>query len=260
MTDLERQVYIKTVEIMTDKKDVYAPKEWQVKSYVKMALGDVVKENPSFDKYTYIRNRGITTVTQAIIRDFDLNYDKRQHKVDIVRQAISNEELAIQTIKDIIPVIEKFDGKCYNVRFDKAIKEKSQFVSVSHDSNGKPNEIVLYLSDEYTSVPLRNENGDVVEYSHKLDRSISLMWRMKDYINDDKRIDAKGIVEKLESKIQHFKTDMERLDKGLKEVDEWYKEIHQAIDNYNSLVYKVPSLIKQVWNCDYTSIQKKGWD
>ena len=32
MTDLERQVYIKTVEIMTDKKDAYAPKEWQVKS------------------------------------------------------------------------------------------------------------------------------------------------------------------------------------------------------------------------------------
>lgn len=204
-------------------------------------------------------------------------------KDSLMELYLKNLKTACQIIDGLIPVVWKFDGKVYNVRFDNAIKdylaskeEYSQINSIVNFTTSKVTiELIFYhrsvrYNDSWKGLPSGYDTINIVykwcdskSSSYNPDRkkdadngfyseSISMVNEKKDdyYFYDSNfniRIKASRIVDYLLEKQKELKEEIDSLKKDMEKAVDWYNEVEELKEKLEKLNDSIPYTIRQFY-------------
>ena len=184
-----------------------------------------------------------------------MNYYSREDADNLIKLEIKQYTRAIELIEQIKPIVEKFDGKVFNKRFENAIeKETGESFSVNLVDWG-----MMYSRFEIDwynqNRSIQSVEKDSFGYSHwnYLSQSdFDLVGYPRtceavDVLNADKRINGTALLEKLDESVEYFKKKIEELADGLNKVDVWVEKIKELKKQINDLYHEVPSQFRDYY-------------
>ena len=160
-----------------------------------------------------------------------------------IRDKITALREAAKRIKELKPIIRKFDGKMYNKNFDEAIRELT-------DENGyfsAYNQYKWYYI-YYSGRKGYNRNVNILcGYSCKGSEIMEEQYRKEENeIFDGKRINADKMIENLDRHYTELLTEAFELETTLENLPAIKEQIEQVKRLYNAIIAGIPSTIKDV--------------
>ena len=154
-------------------------------------------------------------------------YNKIEKDTECMKQIKGLREAA-SLFPNIRKVVERFDGKCYNCRFDKAIKDIGPGIWV---------EKTKYYFRIYT-------------YNHRY-HGLTLAQISLDDMPDGKRIPAELLVKSLKGRRESMLREACEIEESMKHVEEIESQVNQ-IESLLSSVYKnIPSFVLDTYKLRY---------
>lgn len=182
-----------------------------------------------------------------------MNYYSREDADNLIKLEIAQYKRAIELVEQLKPVVEKFDGKVFNKRFEDAIeKETCEAFSV-----GTTNTFTSYFEMKWYNGRdcVQSVEKDCYGYSswnylrsNALDLvGVPIRCNVKDVLNENKRINAKAMIEHLDKSAEYFRGKIEELTDGLNKVDAWVEKIRELKKQINELYHEVPSQFRDYY-------------
>lgn len=176
---------------------------------------------------------------------------------NLVELEIENRKEALKLYDKIIEVVEKFDGKVLNKRFDTALKkvdgrlgynreykrfeiEMSTFdnrscKSVKKDSFGYS--CTIYISDSYLRL-----NSYLETYTNDKNKKSLL---------DNERIISSVLIESLNDGKKYMEEKIKELEESIGRVEEWKKELESLKHQMENIMKEVPYIIREYYDINY---------
>lgn len=181
-----------------------------------------------------------------------MKYYTKEQQIDNINRLINNYNELIKVIEELKPVVTKFDNKVFNKRFNEALKTVYPYIRVEMQYTSTQD---ILLCIPYYDFESKFDLHQVAGYNdYYLTRNLkfnitnnSLITYQKAATNEDKRIIAQNIVDALTDTQQYYKTQIEELQKALKQLDE-YKKIVDEINRLNKELRNIPFEVRDI--CD----------
>ena len=142
---------------------------------------------------------------------------------ELIQLDIDNIDRAIGLINELKEVVKKFDGKVYNVRFDRAVKETVGAI-VQRGERVPSISIVWYPENKFIDDQFsRNQ-----EY-----------YLLHTFLPDEKRINAAKMIELLENRAEELEEHKTDLYEGISKIEE-------TLDKYNEVKKQLKELSDEV--------------
>lgn len=142
---------------------------------------------------------------------------------NLIQMDIDNIDRAIGLINELKEVVKKFDGKVYNVRFDRAVRESvGAFVERKEFNNS----IAIRWQPD-----IRNVDGHYSQNGYYY-----LLWGAE---LDGKRINATKMIERLEYVAEELEEHKTNLYEGISKIEE-------TLDKYNEVKKQLKELEDEV--------------
>ena len=138
---------------------------------------------------------------------------------------------ALSYIPAIEEIIKKFDGKVYNCRFDKAVREATSnkvICDTKYES--------LYI---YTWIPNR--------YSQQ----ITIVHISFDEFTDGKRIPAEKIIANMKKYRDENLKSIDQIEKAMAQIPHMKKHIQRSIDKLNNYLQDIPFEVRDIYGIPY---------
>lgn len=145
----------------------------------------------------------------------------------LIQLDIDNIDRAIGLINELKEVVKKFDGKVYNVRFDRAVKETVGAL-VERKSTMYENSIAISWKPDIRNIFIDGHYSRNQEYY--------LLWGAK---LDGKRINATKTIEVLENRAKELEEEKTNLYEGISKIEE-------ILDKYNGIKKQLEELRDEV--------------
>lgn len=152
---------------------------------------------------------------------------------------------ALRAAADFLPTLrriaEEYDGKCYNRRFENALRDAASgsplFPYVKKGCSGGVNYIMITC--HYTSPDGHCNYGESYTISGA------------DLI-DGKRIDCKSLMEVARVQREHHLRDAAELEESLSHVDEWKTQLEYLKRQIDTIVNRIPSSTADAFDLRYS--------
>ena len=143
---------------------------------------------------------------------------------------ISEYREAAALTRQIIPVIKTFDNKCYNVRLEKAIQEKTK--------------ARVYCNKRYTIF-------EIYIYNNTYNQITLCNIQQADAFTDGKRINAAAIIEGLNKKYQELLKRAYDLENELHQVELYAAALESLKDQIEKITRNMSYQIKDNFDLNY---------
>lgn len=180
---------------------------------------------------------------------FDVYFKDEKVAEELTKLHIKNLRRAAELADQVIEIVKQFDGKVLNVRFEKALKEKTGEHIVVRE-NYSTFSIDWYMDDR--CVP----SGDGCSVVYLDGMSISLCF-ISDYDNTkenmpivNKRIVADNFIPDIKKQIESFLIDAGKLEESITKIGEWKARAKELTDQVNKLHNEIPYEIKDYYGLD----------
>ena len=162
-----------------------------------------------------------------------MNFLTEEQKAEEVRKRIEGYRSAAEYYPTIKKVIENFDGKVFNCRFEKALQEATG--------------LHIYANKRYRNLEIYFYN------SQCSNRTMSFVGLDLDTaLTDGKRINVKNINDDLLKHCQDFQKRAYRLETQVKQVDEVRARIKQLESALHALTGPLDYELKDIYSLNYT--------
>lgn len=132
--------------------------------------------------------------------------------------------------RQIIPVIKSFDNKCYNVRLEKAIQEKTK--------------ARVYCNKRYTIF-------EIYIYNNTYNQITLCNIQQADAFSDGKRINAAAIIEGLNKKYQELLELAYRLENELQQIEQYAAALESLKDQIEKIEKNLSYQIRDNFHLNY---------
>lgn len=154
-----------------------------------------------------------------------------QEDKDIFNTPVNNRINELREVAGIIPalckVFREFDGKVYNVRFDRAINDVSGRRIIVDKGD--------YLVDLYTC--MKSSPGNIIEIAR---------FKRED-MKDGKRIPADKVIESARSHREKYLQEAYYLESNKERLYQAREYIRQAVDNLNKYMDSIPYVARELY-------------
>lgn len=149
-------------------------------------------------------------------------------KEKILLQArISQYEKTLALINGAKAIVQQFDGKCYNKRFDEAfVSAGCYFAHARFDKN---------------RISIKRLDGHVDDYA-----CILAMCHLSDFL-DDKRINSEKLNALIDEYTAHTKQEVERLTVQAEHVESTIALLNEKIANLNNMIKDIDNEILDIY-------------
>lgn len=176
---------------------------------------------------------------------------------NLILLEIKNRKAALELYPKVIEVVQKYDGKVLNKRFDTALKKADGRLSYDRDTvrftinmscfDNRFCKSVKVDKNGYSSTNYINDyyirmNGYIAPYSHDTNRLSAL--------SEEKLIAANVIVSLHEGKIK-LESDIIKLEASLNKIAEWKEKLEALKNEVESVMSEVPYLVRDYCDLNY---------
>lgn len=176
---------------------------------------------------------------------------------NLILLEIKNRKAALELYPKIIEVVQKFDGKVLNKRFDTALKKADSRLgydrgmyqfrinmscfdnrcckSVKVDSNGYSS--TNYINDYYVRL-----NGYLQPYSHNTNELSALT---------EERLIAENVIVSLNEGKEKLEAEITRLEASLDKIAEWKEKLEALTKEVQGVMSEVPYLVRDYCDLNY---------
>lgn len=160
-------------------------------------------------------------------------------KEEILLQArISQYEKTFALVDGVKAIVQQFDGKCYNKRFDNALESAGYYVShASYDKN---------------SITIERMDGACDDYACNLVRC-----DLSDFLNDDKHINAEKLNSLIDKRAEYIKKVISDLTAQAERVESIIDLINEKIFVLNALVDRTHLEILKIYRDKISRVTSK---
>ena len=160
-------------------------------------------------------------------------------KEEILLQArISQYEKTLALVDSVKAIVQQFDGKCYNKRFDNALESAGCYVShASYDKN---------------SIMIKRRDGACDDYARNL-----VICNLSDFLNDDKRINAEKLNSLIDKRAEQIKKVISDLTEQAEAVESVINLINEKIFVLNALVDRTHLEILKIYKDKISRVTSK---
>lgn len=162
-----------------------------------------------------------------------MNFLTEEQKAEEVKKRIEGYRSAAQYYITIKSVLEKFDGKVFNCKLEKALQEATG--------------LHIYANKRYRNLEIYFYN------SQCSNRTMSFVGLDLDTaLTDGKRINAKAIIDDLLRNCQDFQKRAYRLEMQMKQVDAVRERVKQLESALHALTSPLDYELKEIYSLNYT--------
>ena len=176
---------------------------------------------------------------------------------NLILLEIKNRKAALELYPKVIEVVQKFDGKVLNKRFDTALKKADSRLgydrgmyqfrinmscfdnrcckSVKVDSNGYSS--TNYINDYYVRL-----NGYLQPYSHNINELSALT---------EERLIAENVIVSLNEGKEKLEAEIVRLEASLDKITEWKEKLEALTKEVQGVMSEVPYLVRDYCDLNY---------
>jgi len=156
----------------------------------------------------------------------------------ILQEILVRTEL-LSLFDGIINVVNEFDGKVINKRFEEALKDKVSKSLWAHKNSYGMFELVYYVPND----SVMSTDGQRTYYIQT--RMIYIFRREPEVLFPNRRVSSDHLVPMLETKRKELDKEVKDLDKSLLKMDEWIYTQRKLVNELQDLRSSIPYLVKQ---------------
>lgn len=176
---------------------------------------------------------------------------------NLVELEIKNRREALKLYDGIIEVVEKFNGKVLNKRFDTALKNVDKRLGFNRSYSSFEIEMSLFDNDSCKSV-----KKDSFGYSHTIyitNRYLILnsyletytLDRSKKSLLDNERIVSSVLIESLNNGRKQIEEKIVALEESLDKVVEWREKLESLKNEMEKTMKDIPYIIRDYYDMNY---------
>lgn len=181
---------------------------------------------------------------------------------NLVELEIKNRKEALELYSKVIEVVEKFDGKVLNKRFETALKKVDE--RLSFDRKYSSFEIQMSVFDSRSCKSVNKDdlgysctnyiannylilNGYLPTYSYNPNEKVLLY---------DERIISSVLIESLNIGKKYMEETIVSLEESLNKVTEWKKRLLEIKDEMEKTMKEVPYIIREYYDINYMVVNR----
>ena len=182
-------------------------------------------------------------------------YNKEDAR-NLVLLEVENYKKVLELYNSVIEVVEKYDGKILNKRFETALRKVNDSLRV--DMSGKKLSIEFYLQDRGIQSVTHNHwnyiNKSYIEMNGYTER-IAYEWEELDgkslCADHENRLVASVLVESLNKHKEYIKGRIEVLEEKLNKVDEYKQQLEDLKAQMEKITRDIPYEIRDYFELNY---------
>lgn len=186
--------------------------------------------------------------------DYYCNEDAR----NLVELEIKNRKEALELYSKVIEVVEKFDGKVLNKRFETALKKVDSRLSYEREHSRFKIKMNVYDSRSCKSVKKDSLGYSCTNYIYynylTLNSYVETYTYDKDKKSmlDNERIVSSVLIDALNKGKTSMEEHIKELEESLDKVTEWKEKLESLKSEMEKTMREIPYLIKEYYNLDYS--------
>ena len=130
--------------------------------------------------------------------------------------------------RDIVKVYKQFDGKVYNCRLEKALREATD-----------------------NKVMIHNYANSIEVHHYERGETFILTWIKKEDLKDGKRIDAEFWIKSARERREKNLTEAYELEKAADDLDNIISQLKQLKSTYNAIADGLPYYVRSACNINH---------
>lgn len=182
--------------------------------------------------------------------------NKEQAKYNLIKKECCINDVYIEILENFKPVINSFDGKIYNVKLVKALRDTidNKDINVYIDTDYDRIEIAIYDRDKTRENYVMISNSIPIYYSFLIRNEHIYIYCTKLFDITEtgkKRINAKDIIESIEQKQKYLKEEnIKKLD-NLKNIEQMKKDLTQIKELMSKFQENYDFSLRDLFGCNY---------
>lgn len=182
-------------------------------------------------------------------------YDK-ETAINKVKTRINNYKKCLALIEELKPVVKRFDGKIYNVKFDRALKEVCDYINVDFEYSSFDIKVLTYMNGNgggrnSAKAPVCMNGSEYYYLTSRLGTRAGGygICPFEETETGKRRIIADKIIEGLDYQAEYYNRVITENSEGLKHIDEYAAKVAE-IERRVKELEEIPHDIKNYfdWN------------
>ena len=176
---------------------------------------------------------------------------------NLVQIEIDNRKEALRLYSAIIEVVEKFDGKVLNKRFETALKKVDERLSFDRSFSSFSIKMNVFNNRSCKSVKTDSYGYSCTNYISTNDLKLNSYLPTYSYNPDEKvllveeRSVSSALIESLNNGKNSMEETIKTLEESLNRVDEWKEKLNNLKNEMENLTKEIPYLIKEYYDIGY---------
>ena len=187
-----------------------------------------------------------------------VHYYCNEDAKNLVSLEIENRKNALKLYDRVIEVVQKFDGKVLNKRFDTALKKVDDRLSYSREYRAFEINMSVFNNRSCTSVKKDSYGYGCTNYisgSGKLRLNSYLSTYSYDKnektVLEEEKIVSSVIIEGLNKGREQMEKEIERLENSIDKVDSWKKKLTALKGEIEAVMKEIPYIIREYYDINY---------
>ena len=176
---------------------------------------------------------------------------------NLVELEIQNRKEALKLYDGIIEVVQKFDGKVLNKRFDTALKKVDERLSCNREHSWF--EINMSVFDNRSCKSVKKDSYGYSCTNYITDNYLRLnnlvytySYNPKDNVMlDNERIISSVLIEALNKGKEQMENKIKELENSIDKVDEWKSKLKALQIEMEEVMKEVPYIIREYYDINY---------
>ena len=186
-----------------------------------------------------------------------MNYYCNEDARNLVELEIQNRKEALKLYDGIIEVVQKFDGKVLNKRFDTALKKVDERLSCNREYSWF--EINMNVFDNRSCKSVKKDSYGYSCTNYITDSYLRLnnlvytySYSAKDIVMlDNERIISSILIEALNKGKEQMEKEIKKLEESINKVDEWKSKLKALQIEMEEVMKEVPYIIREYYDINY---------
>lgn len=187
-----------------------------------------------------------------------MHYYCNEDAKNLVELEIKNRKEALELYSKVIEVVEKFDEKVLNKRFDTALKTVDKRLSYEREYNRF--EIQMNVFDSRCCKSVKEDNYGYSSYNYLTTNYLVLNNLLYTYsyseedivLLNNERINSSVLIESLLIGEAHMKNEIASLEYSLTKIDEWKKKLESLREEVQQTMKTIPYVIREYYDINYS--------